>query len=1761
MKEYLNELKKQQKRRRKVSIAVVLLVTLVVGTVTNGLTWYGSAMTGDAKCGLEEHQHTEECYQDVLICGYEEDTEDSAMPDAVFETEENTTSDVTFSEPEESAKPESNTEPEEKAVITKETLACGQEEHEGHQHTDDCYEEESVLDCSLEEGEGHQHGDGCYEENSVLDCAQEESEGHQHGDGCYETESILTCDQEENEEHTHDDSCYTSESVLTCDQEESEGHQHGDGCYRTESVLTCEQEESEGHQHGEECYKTESVLTCGQEESEGHTHSDDCYVMETIEEEPESSEATASKDNSSDNSAPEVKKEEDTEPIEHTHTDDCYERQLVCELEEHTHTDDCLIDHNADVEEASDWEAQYADVEWADAWGEDLVTAAKMQLDYQESLDNYQIAEDGSHKGYSRYGDFAGDAYADWDAAFVNFCIHYAGLPNEELFPDKIDANEWYKTFVEAEEKNQEYLTAKEDYIPVPGDLIFFESEDDDKEMRMGIVSSYEEGEPELKVIEGNSDNAVKENTYAVDDSEIAEYLQISEMEKVYKDRLSEEEQAQVDAVIALIEALPTQEEVTEKFAAFEEAEDEEGYQTYYLELSKQVRAAREAYEALSEKQKAAVTNVEKLLQYEWLQVDTMEEESAVNDIPAFAAAIPIEGSTNGKMVLELRYGQDRKRHDELDAEVKSPHADLNGYFELYAINSEDKQIKDLTVTLHFLKEHINPETIGIDPFTTPAHTISEVIENGDYYDISINFPEYLAAGSIQYEFHMNFYGGIVPADYDLEVFATISSGNYKDETAKNIYRPTYEKPSIVKFVNTNKYDNMSEDKTRVAATIEDGVITDSGYVSFWYKMGGSKWYFREYNQVTLTDTLPVYKKYVRDENGEIVKGEDGKPKTQDAIAVFDETANPGWVRSEDGRTVSYLLETTKSCKNSIEEDGEDKHWRAAIDLENKISATELKLKFPDCIIDEKANDGFLKKDLKNQVQAEFHPNAPSESEQNDIANDDLWFTLTNQPIGAGFAKYNSSNVVMDTQTVREGLYRWGIQFENTESVTPLCDISLEDYELDERLKIHTLRLEIEKRTTENGSIKEYMAADRISHIEAVRYDGGTDIYKADQFQGKTHEYGFGWYQKLVLNPEYEYKGFVVHTKDNYVLNIGEKIHIGVYTTFREPNKKQYIAGEKDDPRNTYHNGAKVDYRVDTTHFNIVSGNQFSMIDTTENISIRKSILFKKNVSLGEENVYWNIEVQGSLRDGKAYEDMRIIDLLPEPFTLPVDKNGEREVRFGQNGDCVEKSEIIDNYKNTGRTAVIMHLNVDRIKELLDAPLLDNNGNPKDYVSMTLITNVLSDARVGTFTNEVWLLSDDFEKITTQGSAEDIYDLDDDDDREEPIRYAKDDCIIKSPTGIYPEKLIAPVGSDTWRRNDLFLGIGDAFRYKLSVVNGGETPLKGVLVYDVLPTIGDKNISAQGNRESEYTVKLSELITPPEGYQVYYTTSEKVYQKSMVEILGNNAKEGDASYIPPDPDVRWISQGEMEKDTLDQITAFKFVADEETQVLAKQRIEFVIPVKVTDTLENKSYDILKQKQSVDRPEGTATYLISTNSFGYRVNALGGSNLESNYVNTLIPFAGFVVKKVDASEADKVLSGAEFKLEKQQSAEPDGSTEPTWEMVAQSETDEKGILSFRDLTEGTYRLIETKAPTGYNLNPTPIPVEIHLDRNTLEYRVTIDGNDHAGNSKDPFVITNQIFYELPSTGGRGAEPYAVAGTILMMAAFGILYRRKGRSKVG
>ena len=74
------------------------------------------------------------------------------------------------------------------------------------------------------------------------------------------------------------------------------------------------------------------------------------------------------------------------------------------------------------------------------------------------------------------------------------------------------------------------------------------------------------------------------------------------------------------------------------------------------------------------------------------------------------------------------------------------------------------------------------------------------------------------------------------------------------------------------------------------------------------------------------------------------------------------------------------------------------------------------------------------------------------------------------------------------------------------------------------------------------------------------------------------------------------------------------------------------------------------------------------------------------------------------------------------------------------------------------------------------------------------------------------------------------------------------------------------------------------------------------------------------------------------------------------------------------------------------------------------------------------------------------------------------------------FGKITVKKVDAANPDKTLSGAVFDLEKQ-----DGGN---WTKVDTLTTGHDGKISKDNLPLGTYRLVETKAPTGYEKGANP-----------------------------------------------------------------------------
>lgn len=246
--EIMQKLRAQRVRARRYTAMLLVLAMLTSLSVSWRLHQVGTALTTDNEysCGMEEHVHTDECYTEELVCGYEEGQPED--PDSAFSVDSEPTTEEPEAEPEE-------LEPEEA-------------EPEVHHHTADCYETVLV-------------------EHKELTCGEEE---HTHDENCtIDDDGNFTCGYEE---HTHTDDCYTTETEteekLICGYEEGQVLSDGtaaddDGIAALEDTNTAtsvaEDSSSEAvsepvlHHHTEACY--EKVLTCTIPE---HTHTLACLA-------------------------------------------------------------------------------------------------------------------------------------------------------------------------------------------------------------------------------------------------------------------------------------------------------------------------------------------------------------------------------------------------------------------------------------------------------------------------------------------------------------------------------------------------------------------------------------------------------------------------------------------------------------------------------------------------------------------------------------------------------------------------------------------------------------------------------------------------------------------------------------------------------------------------------------------------------------------------------------------------------------------------------------------------------------------------------------------------------------------------------------------------------------------------------------------------------------------------------------------------------------------------------------------------------------------------------------------------------------------------------------------------------------------------------------------------------------------------------------------------------------------------------------------
>lgn len=297
--EIMQKLRAQRVRARRYTAMLLVLAMLTSLSVSWRLHQVGTALTTDNEysCGMEEHVHTDDCYTEELVCGYEEGQPED--PDSAFSVDSEPTTEEPEAEPEE-PEPE-ETEPEvhhhtadcyETVLVEHKEQTCGQEEHthndycidpdtgnyicglEEHTHTDDCYttetETEEKLICGYEEGQVLSDGTAADDDgiaaledtNTATSVAEDSSSSeavsepvlHHHTEACYE--KVLTCTIPE---HTHTLECLADYSADVETDDDWQKYSVGLSDNWNEALLAVAKEQL-GYKESEKNFQTDEAL-------------------------------------------------------------------------------------------------------------------------------------------------------------------------------------------------------------------------------------------------------------------------------------------------------------------------------------------------------------------------------------------------------------------------------------------------------------------------------------------------------------------------------------------------------------------------------------------------------------------------------------------------------------------------------------------------------------------------------------------------------------------------------------------------------------------------------------------------------------------------------------------------------------------------------------------------------------------------------------------------------------------------------------------------------------------------------------------------------------------------------------------------------------------------------------------------------------------------------------------------------------------------------------------------------------------------------------------------------------------------------------------------------------------------------------------------------------------------------------------------------------------------------------------------------------
>ncbi len=210
------------------------------------------------------------------------------------------------------------------------------------------------------------------------------------------------------------------------------------------------------------------------------------------------------------------------------------------------------------------------------------------------------------------------------------------------------------------------------------------------------------------------------------------------------------------------------------------------------------------------------------------------------------------------------------------------------------------------------------------------------------------------------------------------------------------------------------------------------------------------------------------------------------------------------------------------------------------------------------------------------------------------------------------------------------------------------------------------------------------------------------------------------------------------------------------------------------------------------------------------------------------------------------------------------------------------------------------------------------------------------------------------------------------------------------------------------------------------------------------------------------------------------------------------------------------------------------------------------------------YDALLDDEAVIGGNGNENGAFLT----YSNNPYGSTDSTKKYKDSATVYTyGFDLTKVDKTDANKVLKGAEFTLYSDEGLKnsikftgTDGSyvkyDGTQGDAVPTLKVNENGKLILKGLASGTYYLKETKAPDGYNIQRDPFQLIIGVDS---DFVATDRNEGRFPNGLVTKNIQNSNGFSLPVTGDMGTILFAAGGVALVALGAVLVIMARRRSK--